>query len=157
MKRIEREGPIALTYAVTAKTKKKAATTEETYRESEVIRLIALGLLNKQIGDTLQISIKTVEKHRQNAMQKLNLRNTADITRYAVAAGLIKIKLLFAPRIIKKTMKVRIAYTIKLTENDISAFEKLFKEKPAFKKVKKYFEDASIESTTRALEKIKSL
>jgi DNA-binding CsgD family transcriptional regulator len=156
MKRIEREGPIALTYAVTAKTKKKAATTEETYREREVIRLIALGLLNKQIGDTLQISIKTVEKHRQNAMQKLNLRNTADITRYAVAAGLIKIKLL-TPKTIKKTMKVRIAYTIKLTENDISAFEKLFKEKPAFKKVKKYFEDASIESTTRALEKIKSL
>jgi DNA-binding CsgD family transcriptional regulator len=156
MKRIEREGPIALTYAVTAKTKKKAATTEETYREGEVIRLIALGLLNKQIGDTLQISIKTVEKHRQNAMQKLNLRNTADITRYAVASGLIKIKLL-TPKTIKKTMKVRIAYTIKLTEKDIDAFEKLFKEKPPFKKVKKYFEDASIESTTRALEKIKSL
>jgi DNA-binding CsgD family transcriptional regulator len=154
MKRIEREGPVAFAYAVAAKARRKAAKTEETHREVEVIRLIALGLLNKEIADTLQISIKTVEKHREHAMKKLNLRNSADITRYAVAASIIKIKML-PPKNIRKTMKVRIAYTIKLTESDISAFEKHFKERPRNKKLKDFFETDAINSTQRALEQIK--
>jgi DNA-binding CsgD family transcriptional regulator len=155
MKRIEREGPTAFVHAVMAKTEKKAASNEETNREIEVIRLIALGLANKDIAETLQISIKTVEKHRGNAMQKLNLRNTADITRYAVAAGIITIKLL-PPRIIKKIMKVRIAYTINLTANDIDAFEKHFKEAPNNKKLKDFFETDAINSTERALEQVRA-
>lgn len=157
MKRIQREGPVALAHAVYAKTKKKASISEETHREVEVIRLISLGLLNKQIANALQISIKTVEKHRQNAMDKLGLRNTADITRYAVAAGIIKIKLLAPKRYINKPMKVRIAYTINLTESDMTAFEKHFKEKPRNKKLKEYFEAAAINSTAKALQEIKEV
>jgi DNA-binding CsgD family transcriptional regulator len=74
MKRIEREGPIAFTFAVMTEKQKKAVSNEKTNRETEVIRLISLGFVNKEIADTLQISIKTVEKHRGNAMQKLKLR-----------------------------------------------------------------------------------
>lgn len=154
MKRIKREGTIAFTFAVMTEKQKEAAANEETNREIEVIRLISLGFVNKEIADTLQISIKTVEKHRGNAMQKLKLRNTADITRYAVAAGIIKIKRL-PPRTSKKIMKVRIAYTINLTASDLDAFEKLFKGKPYNKKLKEFFETDAIGSTQRALEQVR--
>ena len=155
MKRIEREGPIALACAVMAKTEKKAAPSEETNREIEVIRLISLGLANKEIADTLKISTKTAEKHRGNAMKKLKLRNTADITRYAVAAGIIKIEPL-PPKTSKKIMKVKIAYTINLTASDLDAFEKHFKEEPRNKKLKEFFETDAINSTQRALEQVRA-
>lgn len=61
-----------------------------TPRESEVLQLIAEGQANKQIADELGISIKTVEKHRQNLMDKLNIRDTASLTRYAIGAGIIE-------------------------------------------------------------------
>lgn len=64
----------------------------KTKREAQVIRLIALGNTNQKIADSLGISIKTVEKHRENAMRKFSLRNTADITRFAVASKIIEVK-----------------------------------------------------------------
>lgn len=59
-------------------------------RETEVLQLIAEGSANKQISAELAISIKTVEKHRQHLMEKLNIHDTAGLTRYALAAGIIE-------------------------------------------------------------------
>jgi DNA-binding NarL/FixJ family response regulator len=61
-----------------------------TERETEVLQLIAEGHANKQTADKLGISIKTVEKHRQAVMNKLHIHDTAGLTRYAIAAGLIE-------------------------------------------------------------------
>lgn len=60
-----------------------------TSREIEVLQLIAEGAANKQIAGELNISIKTVEKHRQNLMDKLRIHETASLTRYAISAGVI--------------------------------------------------------------------
>jgi DNA-binding NarL/FixJ family response regulator len=59
-------------------------------REVEVLQLIAEGKANKQVAAELGISIKTVEKHRQHLMSKLDLHDTAGLTRYAIAAGIIE-------------------------------------------------------------------
>ncbi len=59
-------------------------------REVEVIQLIAEGQANKQVAAELGISVKTVEKHRQRLMEKLNIHDTAGLTRYAIAAGIIE-------------------------------------------------------------------
>jgi DNA-binding NarL/FixJ family response regulator len=59
-------------------------------REMEVLQLIAEGEANKQIADDLNISIKTVEKHREHLMQKLDIHDTAGLTRYAIGAGIIE-------------------------------------------------------------------
>jgi DNA-binding NarL/FixJ family response regulator len=59
-------------------------------REMEVLQLIAEGEANKQIAAQLDISIKTVEKHRDHLMRKLNIHDTAGLTRYAIAAGIIE-------------------------------------------------------------------
>ncbi len=61
-----------------------------TSRESEVLQLIAEGKANKQIAADLGLSIKTVEKHRQQVMNKLNLHDVAGLTRYALSKGIIK-------------------------------------------------------------------
>jgi len=61
-----------------------------TSRESEVLQLVAEGSANKQVAVELGISIKTVEKHRQHLMDKLNIHDTASLTRYAIAAGVIE-------------------------------------------------------------------
>lgn len=61
-----------------------------TSRESEVLQLVAEGSANKQIAAELGISIKTVEKHRQHLMDKLNIHDTAGLTRYAIAQGIIE-------------------------------------------------------------------
>ena len=58
-----------------------------TDRESEVLRLIALGHSNKEIAGELDISVKTVEVHKANAMRKLNLAGRIDIVRYGVLQG----------------------------------------------------------------------
>jgi len=65
--------------------------TELTSREVEVLQLIAEGKANKQIAAELVISIKTVEKQRGRLMLKLNIHDTAGLTRYAVATGIIEI------------------------------------------------------------------
>jgi DNA-binding NarL/FixJ family response regulator len=61
-----------------------------TSREAEVLQLIAEGKANKETAFELKISVKTVEKHRQNLMDKLNIRDTAGLTRYAIANGIIE-------------------------------------------------------------------
>lgn len=60
-------------------------------REIEVLQLVAEGHPNKEVATRLGISIKTVEKHRQKLMDKLQLHETAGLTRYAVASGLIEV------------------------------------------------------------------
>ena len=61
-----------------------------TSREGEVLQLIAEGKANKQIASELCISIKTVEKHRQQVMNKLNIHDIAGLTRYAITNGVIE-------------------------------------------------------------------
>jgi DNA-binding NarL/FixJ family response regulator len=61
-----------------------------TSREAEVLQLVAEGFANKQIAAELSISIKTVEKHRQQAMNKLNIHDVAGLTRYAIAKGWVE-------------------------------------------------------------------
>lgn len=61
-----------------------------TSREMEVLQLVAEGKANKESADLLHISIKTVEKHRQKVMEKLNIHDTASLTRYAIANGIIE-------------------------------------------------------------------
>jgi DNA-binding NarL/FixJ family response regulator len=63
---------------------------ELTSREAEVLQLIAEGYSNKQIASELAISIKTVEKHRQQVMNKLNIHDVAGLTRYAISKGLVE-------------------------------------------------------------------
>ncbi len=60
-----------------------------TSREREILKLIAEGYTNKQIADHLCISLKTVEKHRANLMNKLDLKNTAALTTFAIENGLV--------------------------------------------------------------------
>ncbi len=59
-------------------------------REMEVLQLIAEGKANKETAAELGISIKTVEKHREKLMNKLDVHDTAGLTRYAIGAGIIE-------------------------------------------------------------------
>jgi len=60
-----------------------------TQREREILKLIAEGYKNKEIADYLCISVKTVEKHRSNLMEKLNLHNVQALTAFAIEKGLV--------------------------------------------------------------------
>jgi len=60
-----------------------------TQREREVLKLIATGLTNKQIAKRLSLSVKTIDTHRTNIMQKLNVHTTAELVRFALEVGLI--------------------------------------------------------------------
>jgi two-component system, NarL family, response regulator NreC len=60
-----------------------------TDREKEVLQLLAEGRSNKEVANLLDLGLSTVETHRANLMQKLNLHNTAEIVLYAVRKGLI--------------------------------------------------------------------
>jgi len=62
-----------------------------TSREAEVLQLIAEGRANKQIASELGISIKTVEKHRQQVMNKLGIHDVAGLTRHAIAKGIVAV------------------------------------------------------------------
>jgi len=68
----------------------KAKVTLLSSRELEVLQLVAEGEANKQVAAELGISIKTVEKHRDHLMHKLDIHDTAGLTRYAIAAGIIE-------------------------------------------------------------------
>jgi DNA-binding NarL/FixJ family response regulator len=61
-----------------------------TSREAEVLQLIAEGFSNKQIAAELNISIKTIEKHRQSLMTKLDIHSIAGLTRHAADSGVIE-------------------------------------------------------------------
>jgi DNA-binding NarL/FixJ family response regulator len=60
-----------------------------TRREREILRMIAEGRRNREIAGALYVSVKTVEKHRSNLMNKLDLHNTAALTSFAVENGLV--------------------------------------------------------------------
>jgi DNA-binding NarL/FixJ family response regulator len=62
-----------------------------TPRELETVQLIAEGLSNKRVAWRLGVSVKTVETHRANAMRKLGTGSTAELVRYAVRNGLVKV------------------------------------------------------------------
>lgn len=61
-----------------------------TSREMEVLQLVAEGKANKETASELGIGIKTVEKHREHLMEKLDIHDTAGLTRYAISAGIIE-------------------------------------------------------------------
>ena len=61
-----------------------------TPRELEVLKLIAEAHTSKEIADELFISIKTVDRHRQNILEKLGMRDRVELTRYAIRRGLIQ-------------------------------------------------------------------
>jgi DNA-binding NarL/FixJ family response regulator len=61
-----------------------------TPRELQVLKLIAEAHTSKQIAEALFISIKTVERHRQNILEKLGMRDRVELTRYAIRRGLIQ-------------------------------------------------------------------
>ncbi|MFT5366593.1 MAG: two-component system response regulator NreC [Candidatus Latescibacterota bacterium] len=61
------------------------------HREREVLVLVAEGETNKEIAGTLHIAEKTVAAHRANVMQKLNLKNAADLVRYAIREGMVEL------------------------------------------------------------------
>ncbi len=69
--------------------KQKSSWDTLTQREREVLKLVSEGYKNKEIGDYLCISVKTVEKHRANIMQKLDLHTASALTAYAVERGLV--------------------------------------------------------------------
>ena len=60
-----------------------------TEREREVVKLVAEGYKNREIGERLCVSVKTVEKHRANVMRKLDLHSAAALTAYAIGNGLV--------------------------------------------------------------------
>jgi two-component system response regulator NreC len=64
---------------------------ELTPREQEVLTYIAEGYTNREIGEALVISIKTVDRHRENIMQKLNLHSRVELVKYAIEKGLISV------------------------------------------------------------------
>lgn len=59
-------------------------------RELQVLRALALGQTNREIAESYHISVKTVDTHRFRLLKKLNLRNNADLSRFAIQHGLIK-------------------------------------------------------------------
>jgi two-component system response regulator NreC len=59
-------------------------------RETEVLRLLALGHTNREIADSLGLSVRTVETHRAHVQQKLGLASRPELTRYALASGIIE-------------------------------------------------------------------
>ncbi|MEU7566513.1 response regulator transcription factor [Streptomyces fradiae] len=61
-----------------------------TAREEEILKLVAEGHSSKDIADMLVISVKTVQRHRANVLQKLGLRDRLQLTRYAIRAGLVE-------------------------------------------------------------------
>ncbi|MBI5577924.1 MAG: response regulator transcription factor [Deltaproteobacteria bacterium] len=72
--------------------KSKSSLDTVTEREKEVLKLLGEGCQNKEIADLLNISVKTVEKHRANIMSKLDLHNAAALTAFAFEHGLISSK-----------------------------------------------------------------
>jgi DNA-binding NarL/FixJ family response regulator len=63
-----------------------------TKRESEIVESVASGKTNTEIADALFISVKTVETHKTNILEKLGLRNSVELVRYAIKNGLINLE-----------------------------------------------------------------
>lgn len=69
----------------------KAVCEPLTKREHEVLTLIAEGMHNREIAERLSIHVKTVSRHRENIMSKLNLHDRVDLVKYAIEKGLISV------------------------------------------------------------------
>lgn len=69
--------------------KRDTPPTELTHRHRQVLRLIAVGKFNKEIAASLSISPKTVEKHRESLMKRLDIHDVANLTRYAIRHNMI--------------------------------------------------------------------
>ena len=86
--------PPRITQAVVTAVAESAESSEAqpllTEREIEVVRLIAEGLINREIAEHLGISVKTVDTHRGNIMEKLNVHNTAELIKYAIRKGIVQ-------------------------------------------------------------------
>jgi len=72
----------------TASTSSRQALTQ---RETEVLKLISEGLSNKEIASQIQVSVRTVETHRERVMRKLNIHSAPGLTKYALSIGLTNI------------------------------------------------------------------
>lgn len=81
-------GTVVKDYMEHLSTEDKSAFTSLTDREREVLQLIAEGKSTKQMASVLFVSVKTVETHRQNIMNKLNLYNIPDLVKYAIREGI---------------------------------------------------------------------
>jgi DNA-binding NarL/FixJ family response regulator len=73
----------------TGKPKEKKISNDLTKREHEILEIVAHGKSNKEVADTLFISIKTVETHKTHILEKLGLRNTAELVKYAIKNNII--------------------------------------------------------------------
>lgn len=84
----------SITTAVVSAIAESPKTSDEqtilTEREIQVVRLIAEGLSNREIAERLSISVKTVDTHRGNIMEKLNVHNTAELIKYAIRKGIVQ-------------------------------------------------------------------
>ena len=81
---------LAARVAGTMKPRGRSATPLVTDRETEVLRLMALGHSNKEIAATLDLSVKTIEVHKANAMRKLGLAGRTDVVKYALLQGWLR-------------------------------------------------------------------
>jgi len=62
-----------------------------TSREIEVLQLLAEGRTSKEIAGILEVSVKTIDTHRQNLMAKLDLRSIAELTKFAIREGITSV------------------------------------------------------------------
>jgi DNA-binding NarL/FixJ family response regulator len=84
-------GDIVQRYLGANDSQSRARTKEElSHRERQVLKLIAEGHRNKYIAEYFSLSIRTIEKHRSNLMQKLDLHNSSMLTSYAIEHGLLQ-------------------------------------------------------------------
>ncbi|OTA40521.1 MAG: DNA-binding response regulator [Symbiobacterium thermophilum] len=83
------ESPPAPPAAPKGASEAQAQLAQLTEREREVLTLIAHGLTNQQIAERLFISIKTVQAHRANLMEKLDLHDAVELTKFAIKSGLL--------------------------------------------------------------------
>lgn len=84
---------ILQTYVKDIKKKQSAKEISDTLskREIEILKLVADGLTNQEIADALFISIRTVESHKNHVMQKLNIRTTVDLIKYAIRNNIVEL------------------------------------------------------------------
>ena len=82
--------PLIRDYLERARTDQPVREEPLTAREQQVVKLIAEGHSSKEIADTLVISEKTVERHRANSLEKLDVRGRVELTRYAIRRGLVE-------------------------------------------------------------------
>ncbi len=83
-------GALARDYLDRLKRGERVPDTVLTAREDQVLKLVAEGRTSREIADTLTISLRTVERHRENILAKLGMRDRTQLTRYAIRAGLIE-------------------------------------------------------------------